>query len=143
MSERNGMMRRLLIDAIRNDAVCVGGNYTRQSRMLQFASFFFAIGTNGGNQAPFKAPTRERADAVIDQQLKSNLPALPATTSTSGTCRATTTPRTASSASRRRRWRSTRPTTSAIRPKSVYSIARSSAVTAGARHHRTGEVPKG
>ena len=73
MSGRNWMMRRLIIDSIRNDPEWMGGNYTRQPRSWQFASVFYAIGTNGGNQALFKAaPTREKADALLDARLKGN-----------------------------------------------------------------------
>jgi homoserine O-acetyltransferase/O-succinyltransferase len=70
MSGRNWMMRRLIIDSIRNDPEWMGGNYEKQPRSAQFASVFFAIGTNGGNQALFKAaPTREKADQLLDQRL--------------------------------------------------------------------------
>lgn len=72
MSGRNWMLRRLLIDSIRNDPEWMGGNYTQQPRSLQFASVFFATATNGGNQGLFKlAPTREKADALLAQRLKS------------------------------------------------------------------------
>lgn len=71
MSSRNWMMRRLITDSIRNDPDWANGNYTRQPRSAQFASVFFAIGTNGGNQALYKAaPTREKADQFLDQRLK-------------------------------------------------------------------------
>ena len=40
MSGRNWMMRRLIIDSIRNDPEWMNGNYTRQPRSLQFASVF-------------------------------------------------------------------------------------------------------
>jgi homoserine O-acetyltransferase/O-succinyltransferase len=70
MSGRNWMMRRLIIDSIRNDPEWMGGNYEKQPRSAQFASVFFAIGTNGGNQALFKAaPTREKADLLLNQRL--------------------------------------------------------------------------
>ena len=70
MSGRNWMLRRLIIDSIRNDPAWLNGNYNQQPRSLQFASVFFAIATNGGNQALFKAaPTREAADAWLDQRL--------------------------------------------------------------------------
>ena len=37
---------------------------------------FFAIGTNGGNQALFNAaPNREKADALLDSRLKAPFPA--------------------------------------------------------------------
>lgn len=71
MSGRNWMMRRLIVDSIRNDPEWMGGEYTRQPRSWQFASVFYAIGTNGGHQALFKAaPTREKADALLDSRLK-------------------------------------------------------------------------
>jgi homoserine O-acetyltransferase len=71
MSSRNWMTRRLIIDSIRNDPEWMNGEYTRQPRSAQFASVFFAIATNGGNQALYKAaPTRARADQLLDQRLK-------------------------------------------------------------------------
>ncbi len=70
MSGRNWMLRRLLTEAIRNDPEWMGGNYTRQPKSLQFASVFFATATLGGNQGLFKlAPTREKADALLQQRL--------------------------------------------------------------------------
>ena len=70
MSGRNWMTRRLIIDAIRNDPEWMNGNYTTQPRSLQFASVFYGIGTNGGNQALYKAaPTREKADELLNQRL--------------------------------------------------------------------------
>jgi homoserine O-acetyltransferase len=71
MSGRNWMMRRLIIDSIRNDPTWQGGNYIQQPASLQFASVFFGIGTSGGNQALQRlAPTAERADALLDGRLK-------------------------------------------------------------------------
>jgi homoserine O-acetyltransferase len=70
MSGRNWMMRRLLIESIRNDPEYMNGNYTKQPRGFQLASVFFATGTNGGNEALFKAaPTREKADELINRRL--------------------------------------------------------------------------
>jgi homoserine O-acetyltransferase/O-succinyltransferase len=70
MSGRNWMTRRLIIDAIRNDPEWMNGNYTTQPRSLQFASVFYGIATNGGNQALYKAaPTREKADELLNQRL--------------------------------------------------------------------------
>jgi homoserine O-acetyltransferase/O-succinyltransferase len=69
MSGRNWMMRRMIIDSIRNDPEYLNGNYTRQPRSLQFALVYFGIGTSGGNQALYKAaPTREKADQLIAQR---------------------------------------------------------------------------
>jgi homoserine O-acetyltransferase len=70
MSGRNWMTRRLIIDAIRNDPEWMNGNYTRQPRSLQFASVFYGIATSGGNQRlQAMAPTREKADQLLDQRL--------------------------------------------------------------------------
>ena len=72
MSSRNWMLRRLVIDSIRNDPEWNNGNYTKQPRSLQFASVFFGVATLGGNQALYKAaPTREKADQLLDQRLNS------------------------------------------------------------------------
>jgi homoserine O-acetyltransferase len=69
MSGRNWMMRRMIIDSIRNDPAYMDGNYTKQPPSVQFASIYFAIGTNGGNQGLYKAaPTREKADQLIAQR---------------------------------------------------------------------------
>lgn len=71
MSGRNWMMRRLIIDTIKNDPDWMGGNYTKQPRSVQFAAVFFGLSTSGGNQALQKAaPTRALADALVDQRLK-------------------------------------------------------------------------
>ena len=70
MSSRNWMMRRLIIDAIRNDPEWKGGDYTTQPRSAQFASVFYGIGTNGGTLAYQKAaPTREAADKLVDARM--------------------------------------------------------------------------
>ena len=75
MSGRNWMMRRLIIDSIRNDPEWQGGNYSQPPRSWQFASVFYGIGTNGGNQGLYKlAPNREKADALLDQRLKGAFP---------------------------------------------------------------------
>jgi len=60
MAGRNWIMRRLIIDSIRRDPA-----------NAQFASVFYAFATNGGNQALYKAaPTREKADQILDARLK-------------------------------------------------------------------------
>jgi homoserine O-acetyltransferase/O-succinyltransferase len=70
MSSRNWMMRRLIIDAIRNDPDWDNGNYTTQPRGFRVANVFFGIATNGGTLAYQKlAPTRELADKLLDQRL--------------------------------------------------------------------------
>ncbi len=70
MASRNWMMRRLIVDSIRNDPEWMNGNYTQQPKSAQFASVFYGIATNGGNFGHFKAaPTREKADQLLDQRL--------------------------------------------------------------------------
>jgi homoserine O-acetyltransferase len=70
MSSRNWMMRRLVIDAIRNDPDWKDGNYTTQPKGFRVANVFFGIATNGGTLAYQKAaPSRELADKLLDQRL--------------------------------------------------------------------------
>ncbi len=76
MAGRNWMTRRLIIDSIRNDPEWMNGNYTAQPRSAQFASVFYGIATLGGNQALQKAaPTREKADQLLNQRLAAPFPA--------------------------------------------------------------------
>jgi homoserine O-acetyltransferase len=70
MASRNWIMRRLIIDSIRNDPEWMNGNYTKQPRSAQFASVFYGLATSGGNHALFAAaPTREKADQLLNQRL--------------------------------------------------------------------------
>lgn len=75
MASRNWMTRRLIIDSIRNDPEWMNGEYTKQPRSAQFASVFFGLATSGGDQALYKAaPTRAKADALLDARLKAPFP---------------------------------------------------------------------
>ena len=70
MASRNWMLRRLITDSIRNDPEWMGGNYTVQPKSARVASVFYGIATNGGTLAYQKAaPTRERADKLLDDRL--------------------------------------------------------------------------
>jgi homoserine O-acetyltransferase/O-succinyltransferase len=70
MSSRNWMLRRLITESIRRDPLWQGGDYKEQPPSALFASTFYAIATNGGTQATYKAaPTRERADRILDSRL--------------------------------------------------------------------------
>ncbi len=70
MSSRNWMMRRLIIDSIRNDPEWNNGDYTTQPKAFKVASVFFGIATNGGTLAYQKmAPTRDLADKLLDARL--------------------------------------------------------------------------
>jgi homoserine O-acetyltransferase len=65
------MTRRLIIDSIRNDPEWKNGNYSMQPKSAQFAAIFYSIATSGGNQALYKAaPTREKADQLLDARFK-------------------------------------------------------------------------
>ena len=70
MSSRNWMMRRLLIDTIRNDPEWMDGNYKTQPRSAKLANVFYGTATSGGTLAyQQQAPTREAADKLIDSRL--------------------------------------------------------------------------
>jgi len=70
MSSRNWMMRRLIIDSIRNDPEWNNGNYTAQPHSARVASVFYGIATAGGTLAYQKmAPTREAADKLLNDRL--------------------------------------------------------------------------
>jgi len=70
MSSRNWMMRRLIIDSIRNDPEWMNGNYTNQPRSQQFSTAFYLIAAVFGDQWLYKAaPTREKADQFLNQLL--------------------------------------------------------------------------
>ena len=71
MSARNWMMRRLIVDSIRNDPDWKGGEYSAQPRSAAFASTFYGLATAGGTLAWQKAaPTRADADKIVDARLK-------------------------------------------------------------------------
>ena len=71
MASRNWIMRRMLIDAIRNDPDWNNGNYTDQPRSLKVANVFYNIATSGGSLAYQKlAPTRALADKLLDDRLE-------------------------------------------------------------------------
>jgi homoserine O-acetyltransferase len=76
MASRNWMLRRMMIETIRSDPDWNDGNYTSQPRSLRLASVFFAIATSGGTLAYQKlAPTREKADKLVDERLAAPAPA--------------------------------------------------------------------
>jgi homoserine O-acetyltransferase len=70
MASRNWMLRRVMLEMIRNDPDYQDGNYTTQPRSLKAASVFFGIATAGGTLRYQKlAPTREAADKIVDARL--------------------------------------------------------------------------
>ncbi len=70
MSSRNWMMRRLIVDSIRNDPDWKDGDYTAQPKAFRTAAVFYGIATSGGTLAYQKmAPTRAQADKLLDERL--------------------------------------------------------------------------
>ena len=70
MSGRNWMLRRLIVDSIRNDPQWMNGEYAKPLRSAQVASVFYGVASNGGNIALHNAaPTRRKADEWLDQRL--------------------------------------------------------------------------
>jgi len=70
MASRNWMLRRLMVEAIRNDPEWKNGDYTTQPTSARLASVFFGVATSGGTLAyQHLAPTRERADKLVDERL--------------------------------------------------------------------------
>jgi homoserine O-acetyltransferase len=70
MAARNWMLRRIMLDTIRNDPDYNGGNYTAQPRMMKYAVNFFGIATGGGTLGyQSLAPTAAKADKMVDDRL--------------------------------------------------------------------------
>lgn len=71
MASRNWMMRRLLVESIKQDPAWEQGNYRQQPPSLRLANALFATGTSGGTLAyQALAPTRAQADTLVDERLK-------------------------------------------------------------------------
>jgi homoserine O-acetyltransferase len=76
MSARNWMTRRMLIETIRQDPAYNNGDYTVQPPSARLANVFFGITTSGGTLAyQALAPTREKADKLVDDRLAAPAPA--------------------------------------------------------------------
>ena len=76
MASRNWMLRRMMLETIRNDPEYNNGNYTTQPRFVKIASVFFGIATAGGTLNYQKlAPTREKADKLVDARLAASVTA--------------------------------------------------------------------
>jgi homoserine O-acetyltransferase len=70
MAARNWMLRRMMIETIRNDPDYNGGNYTEQPRMMKYAVNAYGIATGGGTLAyQMLAPTAAAADKMVDERL--------------------------------------------------------------------------
>jgi homoserine O-acetyltransferase len=70
MAARNWMLRRLMLETIRNDPDYNGGNYTAQPRMMKYAIAAYGVASAGGTLAyQTLAPTADKADKMIDARL--------------------------------------------------------------------------
>jgi homoserine O-acetyltransferase len=70
MASRNWMLRRIMLDTIRNDPDYNGGNYTSQPRMMKYAITAYGIASIGGTLAyQSQASTAAKADKIVDERL--------------------------------------------------------------------------
>lgn len=70
MAARNWMLRRIMLETIRNDPDYNGGNYTAQPRMMKYAIQAYGIASAGGTLAyQMLAPTAAKADKMVDDRL--------------------------------------------------------------------------
>ena len=70
MASRNWILRRIMLELIRQDPEYANGNYTTQPHSVKLASAFFAFATSGGTLNYQKqAPTRAQADKLADTRL--------------------------------------------------------------------------
>jgi homoserine O-acetyltransferase len=67
---RNRMMRRMIIDSIRNDPEWKGGEYRTQPRGLASAVYTLLFMVSSPLQWQKSAPTREAADRFFDEQVQ-------------------------------------------------------------------------
>ncbi len=76
MASRNWMMRRMIIDSVRNDPAWNHGEYTTEPPMFRVANVFFGIATSGGSIAyAAQAPTNAAADKLLNDRLAAPFPA--------------------------------------------------------------------
>src|SRR4030081_176293 len=67
MASRNWMLRRMMLETIRNDPDYHGGNYTAQPRIMKYAINAYGIATGGGTLAyQTLAPTAAKADKMVE-----------------------------------------------------------------------------
>ena len=70
MAARNWMLRRMMLETIRNDPDYNRGNYITQPRMMKYAISAYGIATGGGTLAyQALAPTAAKADKMVDDRL--------------------------------------------------------------------------
>ena len=70
MAARNWMLRRMMIETIRNDPDYHGGHYITQPRMMKYAISAYQIASGGGTLGyQTLAPTAAAADKLVDDRL--------------------------------------------------------------------------
>jgi homoserine O-acetyltransferase len=70
MAARNWMLRRMMIETIRNDPDYNGGNYSAPPRMIKYAVNAYQIASGGGTlNYQTLAPTTAKADKLVDDRL--------------------------------------------------------------------------
>jgi homoserine O-acetyltransferase len=70
MAARNWMLRRIMLDTIRNDPDYKDGNYTSQPRMMKYAIVAYGLASAGGTLGyQALAPTAAAADKMVDERL--------------------------------------------------------------------------
>ncbi len=70
IAARNWMLRRIMLETIRNDPDYNGGNYTSQPRMMKYAIAAYRFASAGGTLGyQTLAPTAAQADKMLDEQL--------------------------------------------------------------------------
>jgi homoserine O-acetyltransferase len=70
MAARNWILRRSMLETIRNDPDYRDGNYTSQPRMMKYAIAAYRFASAGGTLGyQTLAPTSAQADKMVDEQL--------------------------------------------------------------------------
>ena len=70
MAARNWILRRTMLETIRNDPDYKGGNYESQPRMMKYAIAAYRFASAGGTLGyQTLAPTAAKADQIVDEQL--------------------------------------------------------------------------
>jgi homoserine O-acetyltransferase/O-succinyltransferase len=70
MAARNWMLRRMMLETIRNDPDYNGGHYTAQPRMMKYAVNAYQLASGGGTLGyQTLAPTAAKADKMVDDRL--------------------------------------------------------------------------
>jgi homoserine O-acetyltransferase len=75
---RNRMMRRMVIDSIKNDPEWQQGEYAKQPRGLASALHILLIMSSCPLQLQKQAPSRDAADQFLEKQMQTRLPPLDA-----------------------------------------------------------------